>query len=526
MSWQDKKDLAWISIVAALLLVWSSLPTWAGQWAQTSDLHFRGIYFDAQDYSEHISMMRSGMQGQWGYELRFTSETQHPTFVRLFYVILGHVSAWTALAPERTFELARWILGFAALFAIYDLFRRVFPDRFWARTGFFLCVLGSGLGWIQLLFHWVPGPITPVDFWLIDAYVFFTISLFPHLTFAVAAACLGASLWLSYLKEAHWLNIAGIALISIIVQFVNPVAFAVVDFSFAGAALFAWWQAERIRWPDIRALLILALAQALPLLYNLLVFTYDPVWRQFTAQNQTLSPPLPYYVWGFAPFWLPAIGGAWSAIRERLPALGAAIFWVLSGLLLAYSPFLIQRRFLLGITIPLALLSTAALIKLVENGFAGIPSLKRIRSRLVLLIILVASLSTVYLGFGRVAYLQTHPAEFYYPAGLDQAAQWLEQNAPANDLVLASDQTAQIVAQKTDLRVYSGHENETLYYYAKRKEVLSFYSNKVPADWIGGTSVKWVVYGPLEQEINPDFVPPPNLELVYDSQGVQIFAVQ
>ena len=92
--------------------------------------------------------------------------------------------------------------------------------------------------------------------------------------------------------------------------------------------------------------------------------------------------------------------------------------------------------------------------------------------------------------------------------------------------MLASEQTAQIVAQKTDLRVYFGHEMETLNFDAKQEDVKSFYENHKPSDWITNTSVKWIVYGPLEQDINSNFSPTQNLELVYDNQGVKIFAVK
>jgi len=524
--WKDKKDLLWISIVSTLILVWSSIPTWAGQLAQTKDLHFRGVYFDPQDYSADNSMMQSGMQGQWGYELRFTSEPQHPAFVRLFYVALGHVSAWVGLAPERTFDLTRWILGFTALITIYDLFRRVFPNRYWARAGFFLAVLGSGLGWIQLLFHWVPGVITPIDFWLIDAYVFFTLSLFPHLIFALIAACLATSLWLDYLKERHWSNLVWIAFLAIIVQFVNPVAFAVVDFGFVGAAIFAWWQNRKIHWPEIRALAILALAQAIPVAYNLIVFTRDPIWTQFTAENQTLSPPPLYYLWGFALFWPLVIAAGAVAIKRTIPALGAALFWIVIAFLLAYSPFDIQRRFLLGITIPMAMLAAWALKEFFETAAAKSPALNRWRTGFSLLFIFVASSSSIYLSLGRAVYLQTHPTEFFYPASIDDAVQWLNQHAQTDDFVLASEQSAQIVAQKTGLRVYYGHELETLNFSAKQEDVKSFYENNKPDDWIKNTSVKWVIYGPLEQGIGSNFTPNQNLQLVYDNQGMKIYAVK
>jgi len=525
--WKDKKDLLWISMVSALILIWSSLPTWVGQLAQTNDLHFRGIYFDPQDYSVDSSMMQSGMQGDWAYEFRFTTETPHPAYVRMFYITLGHIGKRIHLAPERTYELARWIFGFSALFAIYDLFRRIFPDRFWARTGFLLAALGSGLGWLQLLFfHGSPGHITPIDFWFIDGYVFFSLSLFPHFTFALTGICIATSLWLEYMNTRHWQYMIWIALAAILVQATNPIAFVVADIGFVGAVLFAWWRDGMIQWWDIGSLALLALAQTPLLAYNFIVLTRDPLWSQYTLENQTLSPPFLYYVWGFALFWPLAITGGVLALKHRTPALGAALFWIVIAFLLAYSPFDIQRRFLLGITIPMAVLAVWALKEFFDTVAANSPGLSRWRTGFILLFIFIVSSSSIYLSLGRAVYLQTHPTDFFYPAGIDDAVQWLNQHAPADDFVLASEQTAQIVAQKTDLRVYYGHEMETLNFSAKQENVISFYENTQPKDWIKNTSVKWVIYSPLEQEISSNFSPAQNVELVYDKEDVKIYAVR
>ena len=132
----------------------------------------------------------------------------------------------------------------------------------------------------------------------------------------------------------------------------------------------------------------------------------------------------------------------------------------------------------------MAMLAVWALKEFFETVAAKSPGLNRWRSGFILLLIFIASSSSIYLSLGRAVYLQTHPTEFFYPAGIDGAVQWLNQHAPADDFVLASEQTAQIVAQKTDLRVYFGHEMETLNFSAKQADVKSFYENNQPSNWI------------------------------------------
>jgi hypothetical protein len=468
--------------------------------------------------------MEAGRHGEWAYQFRFTTEPHRPAYLRLFYIVLGHFSRWLNLPAEFTYHLARWLLGLFALWALYRLVRQIFTDRFWARTAFLLAALGSGLGWLQLIFNWIPGLITPIDFWLIDDYVFFSLSIFPHFAFVTAAMCLALNLWLEFLDKADWKKVAWIALIAILVQFTNPIAFATIDISLVGAALFFWWRTGKIRKEDIVALLVIAAAQLPLLVYNLLFLNGDPLWSQFTIQNKTLSPPPIYYVWGFALFWIPAFIGAAMGLRTRRNALGAAMLWIICGFLLAYAPFYIQRRFLQNITIPLAILGTMGLIELFELAEARLPDIVRWRFRLVMLFVSLASISSIQIGISQIAYLQTYPEHLFYPAGLDRAIAWFRENAQYNDFVLASEQTSQVLAQRAGLRAYMGHEMETLHYDEKTVQVESFFQGEHPA--LAAEPVRWVVYGPLERQFGPGFEVPSGLVLAYESQGLRIYEVR
>ena len=514
----------WPFVASTLILIWGSIPTWVGARAETEDLRFRGIYYDSQDYAVHIAMMEAGRYGEWAYQFRFTTEPHNPAYLRMFYIILGHFSRIISLTPELTFHLARWLLGFIAFYALYRLMLRIFQDIFWARTAFLLAALGSGAGWLQLILNLTPGKVTPIDFWLTDSYVFFSLSMFPHFAFVTAAMCIVLSAWLNYLEKPNKWSIIWIALIAVSVQIMNPIAFAAVDVSFLGAAILSWWNKGRINLTHLFALGLIAIAQIPLLVYNISVLGYDPVWRQFTIQNQTLSPAPPYYIWGFALFWPLAIGGAIIGFRERSSHTGAAVFWTLAAFIMAYAPLYIQRRFLQNITIPLGILATQGLIRLFEMLTAQRPGLERWKTSLVIFFIFLASLSSIQLSVGRAIYLQTHPEDFYYPASLDQAIHWLRENAEYNDFVLASERTSQILAQRAEMRVYLGHEMETLDYETKKANVLAFFEGNLPD--LASKPIEWIVYGQDERKLAAEFQPPGNLELVYDMKELQIYRVK
>src|SRR5690606_31748290 len=103
-----------------------SLPNWAGYQAETPEMRFRGIYFDSQDYAVHMSMLEAGRHGEWAYQFRFTTEPHRAAYVRLFYVVLGHLSRVLRIPVETMFELARWAFGLLALFTLYKLMEPIF----------------------------------------------------------------------------------------------------------------------------------------------------------------------------------------------------------------------------------------------------------------------------------------------------------------------------------------------------------------------------------------------------------------
>ena len=517
----NRKDILWFFIISTLILVLGSIPTWAGYWAETEELRFRGVYFDTQDYSVHIAMMEAGRHGESAYQFKFTTEPHNPAYLRLFYIASGHVSRLFNIPTEATFQLARWILGYLALFTLYKLMKRIFPDPFWSRNAFLLAVLGSGLGWLQLIFNWTSSQITPIDFWLIDCYVFFSLSLFPHFAFVTAGMCFVLYLWLGYLDAPRWQTIIWMSLTAVLVQFVNPIALATVDAGLFGATLAFWWKNQKIRWMDVIALGVLAVAQMPLLAYNFFVLNNDLIWSQFTAQNRTLSPPPDYYLWGFAPFLPFALIGVIDMFRSRLKGSATAVFWVISGFALAYAPFLIQRRFLQNITIPLAILAVQGLIRLFKSRPAQSPVVKRWKPGLVTLFLFLASFSSIQLSLGRMLFIQTHPVDLFYPASLDEAIVWLRDHAQYDDFVLAAEQTSQVLVQKAGMRAYFGHEMETLNYTAKQEQVTSFFKGNM--NELASAPIKWVAYGPYEQAINPNFVPSGNLELVYAAGSLKIY---
>jgi hypothetical protein len=521
----SQKEILLFALISTLIMAWSSIPNWAGYLAQNDRSAFGGTYFDAADYAVHIAMMQAGMQGAWGYNLRFTTEPHQTAYIRMFYIVLGQINRLLHASPAFGYQIARWLFGYTALLSIYTLTKCSF-DRDgsrWQWLAFSLAVLGSGLGWLQTIFGWNSGLITPIDFWLIDGYVLFSLSIFPHFAFTLTLMCLAYTVYLAYLQNGGRLRIAAVILAALLVQFVNPVAFIVIDIAIATATLVDWSKRDRLRRSRWDTLAVIALAQIPLLIYNFYILRQDPIWSQFTAQNETLSPPAIYYLWGFGLFWPFALIGSIHAFRQSSTILLSSLAWIVGAFALAYSPFPIQRRFLLGITIPLALLAARGLLDCFQFiSHRNIWLSRRIPS-LTLIAGLLFSFTPMVFSLAEAHYMLSRPRDYFYPRGLDLAFKWIAGNTHPADFVLTAVRTGQLVAQISGRKVFLGHEMETLSYGTKLAEVEAFYRGELPPAQFLQCPIRWVVYGPYERTIAPDFSPGPQLELVFQAQRIQIF---
>ena len=514
------KEYRWALLISIFLLVFGSIPIMAGYAAQTPSQRFIGTFYDIPDYAVHIAMMHYGEQGGWDYQSRFTTEPQTAAYLRLFYVLLGHLGGWVHLPAAILFQIARLAFGLLACLAIYRLLVRVFPSVSHRRLAFLLTMLGAGVGWLQVLIAWVPSRIAPVDLWLIDAYPLFSIDLFPHFAATIAALALAIAAFLDQSSRPRWQNLIVIGTCALFVQIINPIAFILADLAMVGIFVFESWQERRIHISLAGSLSLIAVIQIPLALYSFNLLTRDPAWAIYTRQNVTLSPPPLYYLLGFALFWPFALGGVLKAFRQHEPTLGWAAIWVICAFGLAYLPVNIQARFLLAITLPLAVLATPSLLE-----FSHWLSI-RLRLGLytgAVLVTALASMSTLLLvgttGLGMAA----RPTALFEPSALVQAVDWLGKNSNSNDVVLAADPTALLVAIRTPLRLYSGHAMETLNYTEKSQAVYHFYQGGQPAGWLEAQGITWVIFGPHEAVWRQTPLDSSGMENAYHNDEVIIY---
>jgi hypothetical protein len=112
----------------------------------------------------------------------------------------------------------------------------------------------------MMLMQWQLQPyVSPIDFWLLDLYGFFSLLTFPHIAVVMALLWTTALVMLKHWETGHkrWLAIGVVAVV--ITQAIQPFMPFIVDLVLA---TYAWWRslARRCTFP-LPSLFFFALVQ-------------------------------------------------------------------------------------------------------------------------------------------------------------------------------------------------------------------------------------------------------------------------
>lgn len=426
------------------------------------------------DVNSHLAKLWQGRQGQLTYCLPFTAEA-HPCLlgVQGFYVALG---ALLPLDVRLSYHLARFALSLGVVLGLWRLIVRLLAEgrgRWWALLAGTLLM---GYGWLlPLIVPQLTRSLAPIEFWLSDAYTFMGLLIMPHFAAAILLH-IGLILVLDDWRwgRGGWLRLSLILVGLAIIQPYGAALFGPVV-ALGGLILAGWRRA-------LTLILPLALYGALTLA-QLIALSSDPTWRVFSVQNVTLSPPPLYLLLGYAPFLLALLIGlraAWPVLRnERL-------WWVLAlwaglAFILAYAPLQTQRRYLLGLQTPLALLAALAWATYGLNR-------RRAANLLGLLGFGLGLSAPLLLMIGNVSQLsRADSPRVFYAADQAQAYDWVRTSTPSNAVFWTTFDwdglgSGGLLVALTGRRASLGHWIETCDFDRKIEQVRRFYDPQTAED--------------------------------------------
>lgn len=517
-----RDEWRWVGGVALLVMLLSTVPYVAGYLGENADWKFGGAVFDRQDYNVHLASMHAGARGEWQFPMLHTSEPIPPVFLKTLYILVGHLGSWTRLTPPAWHEITRWVCGLWMLLTLYAFIARfiaLVPQR---RLAFLFGALGSGIGWLLMLVQWQPDPnVSPIDFWLIDLYAFFSLLTLPHFSAVMALLWTSTLAMLSHWDTRRWrwliLSIAGILL----TQQTQPFAPLIVDAALVG---YAAWGAFARRMPfPFTSLTLFALAQIPLALYSITLLYGDPLMANFSRQNVTLSPSPLYYVFGLGIPGVLALYGIWRVTRAEFGPAHLLVVWVLAVAVMVYLPVSFQRRFTEGVSAPLAILAVM--------GLGDVKMSPRARNLVTTGLVAVSMISTLYLALGGALLTFNRAPKLFEPTPVVQAMDWLGAHSNVNDTVFSSERTGSFLPARIGHRVYLGHEMETADYARKAQTVAQFFGSPMSDSErytiLRACACRFVFWGPHERALGAfDFPSAIFLREVYANESVRIFQVE
>jgi hypothetical protein len=507
------RKLKWVLLLIFLLSI--SLPYVIANFFHPEEFVFGGYLQNPLDGNSYLAKMRQGYDGEWLFFLPFTSEKGAATLLFTFYLFLGHVARFSGLSLLIVFHVARIGCSILLFFCVEKFLQLYLPDDENIFNGMFaICVFGSGLGSIAYI---ATGEMT-ADFWVAEAYPFLSAYSNPHFP-------LGISLLLFILIQFHkgakgtgflWLGIC-----SILLAIILPFAFVIGLMVIGTKEMIGVIHSRNLK--SISPVLFFNLVGLPILIYQQWTATHDPLLIVWNEQNITASPPLWDILVSLSPILLFSVAGIFHTIKNKgefeLPTI-----WVMVSIVFLIIPISLQRRFLLGIFIPLSVLAGRGLFHAV---------LKQRLRKLCIMVVLFFSLLTnlVILTAGFSAGVLRNP-KIYFSNDERQALNWLNENASWDDVVLASPELSMFIPGWAGARVVYGHPFETIDAVGKEALVNDFYKSSKQTmagqAFIQSQQVKFIVNGPREKELSGSRPSDgfPGCSKEYSNETVEIFQCQ
>ena len=493
--------LSWfpIIIIGIIVLIAITAPYLYAASAGGEEHIFGGFLLNPLDGNSYLAKIYQGWEGNWRNQLAYSAQPGEGAYVNLYYLFLGHLARIIGIRLIYAFHGAR-VLGATLLMCmLWRFYCAIIPGQRPRRLAFALAALGSGLGWILIPM----GAITS-DLWVAEMYPYLSSATNSHFPLGLALM-----LWLispDQVERSWRQNILRVFL-AWLLSVVSPFGLVVVLGVLGVQFIFLFFaRRARQKLTDARdavfAFLLTMIGGSPAMLYYLWAVRADPVIAAWNAQNVTPSPPLWDLLISLSPTLVFALVGVWFLKRKNLspnafPLTLILLIWAAMGLILVYLPFGLQRRFLMGIFIPLAGLASLGL-EYLANRFSW-----SYRSWAILLFSLSIPTNLIILltGFHGV---RTLDPILYLADDEVRALAWIAENTPPDALILASPALGNFIPAHTGRRVIYGHPYETINADNEKEAAEQFFKGILSPDgrqsFLDEKGVNYIFCGPREQE--------------------------
>lgn len=504
-------------VVSLSFLILVSFPYFLAYKVGGEGLNFGGFLLNPLDGNSYLAKMYQGKAGSWQFKLPFTTEPGQGAYLFMFYLALGHLARIINLPNILIFHLVRLLSSALLLWSLWLFWGEIFKDHRTRKLAFVLSVLGSGSGWLVM----ASGSLTS-DFWVAEGYPFLSAYVNPHFTLGMALV-----LWLIHPKsnkQTSWREVTACSIVALLLSVVNPFGVVIAIMVLGGELFWALLQRFQVRAAVGRILPVLIMG--LPMLvYDFWVANHHPLLRIWNSQNITPSPAVGDLIISLSPAILAGCWGIVSWAKSAAPGkhstVTTLVIWLMLGLIAIYLPFGLQRRFMMGIFVPVAGLAAYGL-----ESLAGLKKFPyRSGSFLLVLLSLPTNLVVIMIAISGILNRDTR---IYLSGEEIQTMGWISTHTSPQDVILASPEMGLFIPAYTGRRVLYGHPFETIHATEQEKAVLDFFQasdwNEQQDIWLREQEVDYLFYGKREKALG-ELTIPTACQLVYQIGDVSLYRV-
>lgn len=515
----SKKELKFLILWSSLIIALVLLPHLYGWLTAPQEKQFTNLsLYYTEDTNSYFAWINQAKEGHILFEDMYTTESHQRAFFHPLFLVIGLISKTFSIPIIALWYVGQIIANLFLCFSVYLFLNFFIKKRGQRILAFVLATTSAGLGWVFGL--------ASVDTWMPEAIIYQSMGW--PLLFPLAIALMLCIFLLFFkaqaLKKLKYIFYAG--LLALLLAFVHPYDIATIYAVLGIYTLYLIFQSRTIKEHLLRLsiLLILSLPASL---YNFYLISKNPVFHQW-AQSKTLSPPLYSYLLGFGILIPLALWGGVRALREKRERLYFLLIWVLASFTLVYLPFNFQRRLIMGVQIPLVILASIPLFKLVASlkGKGTIVSFPKIIVLGYIFLILSAT-NINYFGSSFLA-LKGGNYPWYLEKKTVEAMEWLDKNSHSQEVVFASRKTGNFIPRFSGNKAFIGHWDQTINLAEKQEVVKNFFAGKLSLHeqrrLFENYGVEYIFFGPYEKAITKDSsASTKTIEAFFSASAVKVF---
>ena len=519
----EPKDTRWILLFSLILIVISTIPYVIGMFLEkNSGWMFSGFIFGVEDGNSYLAKMLIGSYGDWLFRTPYTAYPQKGFLAFLPYILLGKLASPPEIHIQliALFQIFRWLGIYFLVSESYQFISIFIGQKRYIRLAVVLSLVGGGLGWFVIFApNTFSGGRIPLEFYSPESFGFLSVFGLPHLCFSRGLMLRSFRI---LLRPIYKLNPVKNHLISgfylLLSGVFQPLNIAIGWLIIAIYKIVVFIKASKKEYIEETKLFLSYILLSLPfLIYNFIMFTFDPYLQTWEKQNIIKSPPFVDYLWAYG-IGIICVSFILIIMKKEIPKKLFLIVWLVIVPILVYLPINLQRRLSDGIWVVFSIF-----IAIAVNAIRA----RYIKYAAVFLLLL----STIIVYAGSLTALLNPGYPVYQDADLVNVFRTIEKFGHKNDVVVANYDISNILPAYIPMRVVIGHgpESKNLFELeTKIDELLKFQlSNSKYLNLINEFDIDFVIYS--KDNLNDYQVERqtyPNQEIIFNNENFQVVKIK